>query len=85
MHFGEFTLWHSGSKIQCCLLGGKGLIPGPPQGLRIWHCHSSCDTGCNFRLDSILGMGTAIYHGCGQKKRKKEENTFWEFPGSSVG
>ena len=38
------------------------------KGIRIWCCCSR-GTGSSCGQDSILGLGTSAYHGCGQKKK----------------
>ena len=62
-------MWHSGLRIWCCLCSVTGSIPGLPSGLRI-RCGHSCGVGCSCNLDSIPGLGTSIFFGCSQKKKK---------------
>ena len=58
------------------MLGVPSVVPG----LRIWRCHS-CGLGRSCGLDSVLGPGTFIRHGCDQKRKKKNQKpsclTFW--------
>lgn len=39
-------------------------VPVRWSGLRIWRCQS-CGTGHRCGTDSVRGLGTSTYHGCG--------------------
>ena len=45
--FLEFSMWHSGLRIQHCLYGGTGSIPGPGTFM----CH-----GCNQKKDKTIHL-----------------------------
>ena len=80
MHCGAFKKVR---KIWSSHCGATGYLSGvgsaAPQvwplawhsGLRLWHCHGCC-VGRSCGSDSFPSPGTNIYHGCGQKKKKKK-------------
>jgi len=61
--------------IQHCLCGGGGLIPGPVQWvkdlmlLQLWH-RSKAEA-----QDWIPDPEISLWHGSGQGKKKRKENT----------